>query len=91
MGESLNIGKHTMPTLTSRIRQIISSTRLTSISTMAVEHTRETYAQAGDTANTGVQEVSPFLQWLQENNYKGYVGELGVPSNNSTTLSGFLC
>ena len=42
----------------------------------------ETYAQAGDTANTGVQEVSPFLQWLQTNNYKGYIGELGVPTNN---------
>jgi hypothetical protein len=42
----------------------------------------QTYAQQGATANTGVQDVTPFLQWLQQNNYKGYVGELGVPSND---------
>jgi hypothetical protein len=44
----------------------------------------QTYGQLGDTANTGVQDVSSYLQWLQENNFKGYVGELGVPSNSST-------
>ena len=45
----------------------------------------ETYAQSGDTANTGVQEIAPFLQWLQQNGYKGYLGEFGIPSDNATT------
>ena len=42
----------------------------------------ETYSQQGATPNTGVQYLAPYLQWIQENNYKGYVGELGVPSND---------
>jgi aryl-phospho-beta-D-glucosidase BglC (GH1 family) len=45
----------------------------------------QTYAQQGATPNTGVQDVSPFLQWLQANNYNGYVGELGIPGDNATT------
>ena len=39
----------------------------------------ETYAQSGDTANTGVQEMSPFLQWLQQNNFKGYARRVRRP------------
>jgi hypothetical protein len=42
----------------------------------------KTYAQQGDTPRTGVQDVAPFLQWLKTNGYRGFVGELGVPSNN---------
>jgi endoglucanase len=45
-------------------------------------HYVKSYIQEGDTPNTGVQEIAPFLQWLQANNFKGYVGELGVPSND---------
>jgi hypothetical protein len=40
------------------------------------------YAQQGDTPQTGVQDVAPFLQWLKTNGYRGFVGELGVPSND---------
>jgi aryl-phospho-beta-D-glucosidase BglC (GH1 family) len=40
------------------------------------------YAQQGATPNTGVQDVAPFLQWLQANNYRGFDGELGIPSND---------
>jgi aryl-phospho-beta-D-glucosidase BglC (GH1 family) len=42
----------------------------------------KTYAQQGDTPQTGVQDVAPFLQWLKTNGYRGFVGELGVPSND---------
>src|SRR6185437_11973709 len=41
-----------------------------------------TYAQQGANHDTGVQDLQPFLQWLQANNHQGYVGELGVPSND---------
>jgi hypothetical protein len=40
------------------------------------------YAQQGDTAQTGVHDVAPYLQWLKTNGYRGFVGELGVPSND---------
>ena len=43
---------------------------------------QQTYAQLGDTSETGVQLVAPFIQWLKNNNYSGYLGELGVPSND---------
>ncbi len=46
----------------------------------------ETYAQQGDTSTTGSQEVQPFLNWLQQNNDKGFLGEFGVPSNNPQWL-----
>ncbi|MGY4458022.1 glycoside hydrolase family 5 protein [Bradyrhizobium sp. LB13.1] len=42
----------------------------------------QTYAQQGATPNVGVQDLQPFLSWLQANNYQGFVGELGVPSND---------
>ncbi|SHJ84911.1 Tryptophan-rich Synechocystis species C-terminal domain-containing protein [Bradyrhizobium lablabi] len=45
-----------------------------------------TYAQQGDTANTGVQDVQPFLDWLKANNYQGYLGELGVPNNDPSWI-----
>ena len=43
---------------------------------------QQTYAQLGDTSETGVQLVAPFIQWLKNNNYSGYLGELGIPSND---------
>ena len=43
---------------------------------------RETYAQQRDTSQSGVQDVAPFLQWLKTNGYRGFVGELGIPSND---------
>ena len=42
----------------------------------------KTYAQYGNTPQTGVQDVAPFLQWLKTNGYRGFVGEFGVPSND---------
>jgi endoglucanase len=53
----------------------------------------QTYDQQGAYPNWGVDHVQPFLTWLQQNNAKGYIGEFGVPDNDSrwlTVLSNFL-
>ena len=34
-------------------------------------------------ANVGVRHIQPFVSWLQQNDAKGFVGEWGVPSNNT--------
>jgi len=33
--------------------------------------------------NRGVNEIKPFVSWLKQNNASGFVGEWGVPSNDS--------
>jgi len=33
--------------------------------------------------NVGVDNIRPFVQWLQQNDAKGFVGEWGVPTNNT--------
>jgi aryl-phospho-beta-D-glucosidase BglC (GH1 family) len=42
----------------------------------------QTYAQQGANPNTGVADIQPFLQWLQQNNAKGFIGESGVPNSD---------
>ena len=52
-----------------------------------------TYDQQGAYPNIGVDRVEPFLQWLQQNNAKGFIGEFGVPGNDPrwiTVLDNFL-
>jgi endoglucanase len=39
----------------------------------------QTYEQLGNTPSTGVQDIAPFIQWLKVNNYRGFIGETGVP------------
>jgi endoglucanase len=34
------------------------------------------------TTATGVNRVKPFVQWLQTNNLKGFIGEYGVPADD---------
>lgn len=34
----------------------------------------------------GIERVRPFVEWLQENNLKGFLGEYGVPSNSESML-----
>jgi Lysophospholipase L1 and related esterases len=34
-------------------------------------------------ANVGVDHIKPFVEWLKKNNAKGFVGEWGVPTNNT--------
>jgi len=53
----------------------------------------QTYAGEGAYANVGVDRATPFVNWLKANNLKGYVGEYGIPANESqwlTVLSNFL-
>jgi aryl-phospho-beta-D-glucosidase BglC (GH1 family) len=53
----------------------------------------QTYDQQGAYPNWGVDHVQPFLQWLQQNGAKGYLGEFGVPENDPrwlTVLDNFL-
>ncbi len=53
----------------------------------------QSYDGEGAYANVGVDRVTPFVNWLEANNLKGYVGEYGIPANDSrwnTVLSNFL-
>ena len=53
----------------------------------------QSYDQQGAYPNWGVDKVQPFLQWLRQNNAKGFIGEFGVPGNDPrwiTVLDNFL-
>jgi endoglucanase len=53
----------------------------------------KTYDEQGCYPNWGVDRVQPFLQWLKQNNAKGFIGEFGVPENDPrwlTVLDNFL-
>ncbi|WP_256011096.1 glycoside hydrolase family 5 protein [Desertivirga xinjiangensis] len=45
-----------------------------------------TYEEEGATPNTGVQRVTPFVEWLKKNNKRGFVGEYGVPRGDPRWL-----
>ena len=49
-----------------------------------------TYAKSYDqtfvNAQTGVENVKPFVNWLKANGKKGFVGEFGVPKNDGRWL-----
>jgi aryl-phospho-beta-D-glucosidase BglC (GH1 family) len=47
-----------------------------------------TEAAAGDTANIGVERLGNFVAWLQANNLKGDIGEVGVGNDNPAWLTG---
>ncbi|HHO56752.1 MAG TPA: glycoside hydrolase family 5 protein, partial [Trueperaceae bacterium] len=43
--------------------------------------------------NTGIERVQPFINWLKNNNKRGFIGEYGVPSDDDrwkVTLDNFL-
>ena len=42
----------------------------------------QTYDQVGAYPNIGVDLIQPFLNWLQANNVKGFLGEFAVPSDD---------
>ncbi len=46
-----------------------------------------TYEDEGGYPNIGVDRVQPFLNWLQTNELKGFVGEYGVPNNDERWLT----
>jgi autotransporter passenger strand-loop-strand repeat protein len=44
-------------------------------------------AASGDTTNIGVERLSNFVTWLQANNLKGDIGEIGVGNDNPNWLT----
>lgn len=46
-----------------------------------------TYDSEGAYENIGVDRVKPFLDWLAENNLKGFIGEFSVPDNDPRWLN----
>jgi endoglucanase len=48
---------------------------------------KRSYETSGSNEMTGVNRIKPFVEWLQKNNKKGFVGEFGVPNNDSRWLT----
>jgi aryl-phospho-beta-D-glucosidase BglC (GH1 family) len=46
----------------------------------------QTYSQIGGYPTMGVDAIQPFLGWLKKNNFRGYVGEYGIPNNDAPWL-----
>lgn len=54
---------------------------------------KKSYDEAGACSMTGVNRITPFINWLHQNNLKGFVGEFGIPDNDPrwlTTMENFL-
>ncbi|GEM_PF-1371724 len=43
----------------------------------------ESYDDEGAYPNIGVNRVQPFIDWLAEHNHQGFIGEYGVPDDDS--------
>lgn len=53
----------------------------------------EDYDLEGAYPNIGIDRVTPFINWLQTNNLNGFIGEYGVPADDTrwlTVLDNFL-
>jgi endoglucanase len=46
----------------------------------------QTYDQVGATPTSGTTRVQPFLTWLKQKGFKGYLGEFGVPDDDPRWL-----
>ena len=44
---------------------------------------RGNYDQEGAYPTAGVDRLRPFVEWLKENNLKGFIGEFGAPGNDA--------
>jgi endoglucanase len=44
------------------------------------------YDADGITLTTGINRVKPFVNWLKTNHFRGFVGEYGIPNNDSRWL-----
>ena len=42
----------------------------------------QSYVQQGAYISIGADRVQPFLNWLKQNNARGFIGEFGVPDND---------
>lgn len=47
----------------------------------------KSYDAQGAYANIGVDRIQPFLDWLEANNAKGFIGEFGVPDTDPRWLT----
>lgn len=47
---------------------------------------KNSYEEEGCTPQKGVERVRPFVEWLKANNFRGMVGEYGVPNNDKRWL-----
>src|SRR4029079_809119 len=46
----------------------------------------KTYDGQGANPRIGVDRLQPFLDWLEANDAKGFIGEFGVPANDPKWL-----
>lgn len=46
----------------------------------------QSYDGSGATPTTGVAKIQPFLDWLAEHSFKGFIGEFAVPSTDERWL-----
>lgn len=46
----------------------------------------KSYDEDGANPQTGVARLRPFIEWLKENNVRGFVGEYGVPAGDGRWL-----
>ncbi len=54
---------------------------------------QKSYDDEGASPTSGVDRVRPFIEWLKTNNFKGYIGEYGIPADDARwliTLDNFL-
>ncbi|MDR1683660.1 MAG: cellulase family glycosylhydrolase [Candidatus Symbiothrix sp.] len=47
---------------------------------------KKSYDEEGCTPDKGVNRVKPFVEWLKENDFKGMIGEYGVPHTDERWL-----
>lgn len=47
---------------------------------------RHSYEEEGANPYTGVERVQPFIKWLKKNNFRGFIGEYGIPDNDERWL-----
>jgi len=45
-------------------------------------HYKRSYEECGANEMTGVERIRPFINWINENGKRGFVGEFGVPRND---------
>lgn len=47
---------------------------------------KKSYEEEEATPTIGIERAKPFVEWLKANNFKGFVGEYGVPDNDPRWL-----
>ncbi len=47
---------------------------------------KKSYEEEGASATTGISRTIPFVNWLKQNNLRGFIGEYGVPDNDPKWL-----